>query len=444
MNNLTFFLDDYPQNLLNPREVMDHNAKLVTSFMYQPIFLREKGQIIPNGIIDESVNGKIRIKFGKSLWSDGSRVTANDFYNSLRYILVNNPLSSYLNFIKGVSEYVKGNVSLDDIKMKVEGDYFCAEVYRSDLYKGVFSNINFSPKKFENGELDRSITAGVYKLIKQYKNKIVLIRNQNLINLPEYVYFRIEKDFLKQLKRVNEEKYSYTGFTSTNFSQIGEINTFPINSGIHFRIIISSEVLNIINLSKFRYEIKEEIRKNIELKKLIELSDDTLNLVPIDGKQLRKREQTVNFLYPNYYPNDILVRLTSKILKRVGCGVTEKSVSLSKFMTVDIQDYDMILELVEPITDNRLDKWIEQIRFIEQCKKSDYVSLINEYLEPNNFYQDIESRIEAIIFSNSLCVDIGLFKQYYTKSEGAPQLILTDDGLIKIISTVENSEIRER
>jgi hypothetical protein len=47
-------------------------------------------------------------------------------------------------------EYVKGNVSLDDIKMKVEGDYFCAEVYRSDLYKGVFSNINFSPKKFEN------------------------------------------------------------------------------------------------------------------------------------------------------------------------------------------------------------------------------------------------------------------------------------------------------
>ena len=36
-------------------------------------------QIIPNGIIDESVNGKIRIKFGKSLWSDGSRVTANDF-----------------------------------------------------------------------------------------------------------------------------------------------------------------------------------------------------------------------------------------------------------------------------------------------------------------------------------------------------------------------------
>ena len=202
MNNLTFFLDDYPQNLLNPREVMDHNAKLVTSFMYQPIFLREKGQIIPNGIIDESVNGKIRIKFGKSLWSDGSRVTANDFYNSLRYILVNNPLSSYLNFIKGVSEYVKGNVSLDDIKMKVEGDYFCAEVYRSDLYKGVFSNINFSPKKFENGELDRSITAGGYKLIKQYKNKIVLIRNQNLINLPEYVYFRIEKDFLKDRKSV--------------------------------------------------------------------------------------------------------------------------------------------------------------------------------------------------------------------------------------------------
>lgn len=50
-------------------------------------------------------------------------------------------------------------------------------------------------------------------------------------------------------------------------------------------------------------------------------------------------------------------------------------------MTVDIQDYDMILELVEPITDNRLDKWIEQIRFIEQCKKSDYVSLINEYFD---------------------------------------------------------------
>lgn len=432
MNNLTFFLDDYPQNLLNFREIVDFNAKIIAGFMYSPIFLIENGRTVFNGIVDESINGELRLKFGNSRWSDGSEITAKDFYNSLRYLIEESPLSNYLNFIKGVAEYSKEEITFDEIKMKALGDYFYAEVYRNDLYKGVFSNVNFSPKKIVNGRPDNNVTSGGYKLLNQGRGTIILARNQNLSNLPEYIFFRIEKDFSKQMERVKSENNSYTGFTSTIFSQVGEHKIFPIYSEIHFRLIVSPELLNVLNLSEFRYKIIESISNNTELEKLIETSEDNPKDVFKERKQTVKSEMPVNFLYPNYYPNDKLAKLTSAILSEYGYDVRKIPVKLSDFINKDYQDYEVVLELVESVSSNKVDGWIEQIRYIEKSKRSEYVRLINEYLEFDVPKENIAGKIEEVIFSSSRCIDMGVFKQYYIKSENAPELLLTDDGLVKI------------
>lgn len=94
----------------------------------------------------------------------------------------------------------------------------------------------------------------------------------------------------------------------------------------------------------------------------------------------------------------------------------------------------MILELIEPITKNQLDEFIEQIQFIDQKDKQTYVGLINEYIKStDNREKEIKTTaLVNLIRKSSRVLDFGVFRQYYIKNPELPEIELTDNGLINM------------
>lgn len=422
-----FSLDEFPLNI-DELDGLDHNAKFVLSFLYKSLFFKYNGHYISEGIEDYSEGKLIKFKFSKnSTWSDGSQLNAEDFYNTLKYIIFNKlGIASYLNFIVGVKEYLIKGGNFKNIQFWIDNNYFFAKVYTLSLYKEVFSSICFAPRKILENNTISSLTSSGYTIQEITTDKIE-IKNQLFNKNPPKINFMVVKDSDKQLDLIKNNDIFYTGFTSLTFNSIQNDNPISLKSDILIRLTISEQFFSIFK-NNIKMEFFRNLNKNNILKKLLHINPNQNDLE-------RDVSDTINcpnisILFPDYYPNQLIIDELDSILLSKGYSLKKHKKSLKEFTKCNFSKYDIILELIEPITLNKLDHWIEQIQYINIDSKKNFVNHLNRYL--NSPTTTIQNEIENIINSQSRCIQIGTLKQYYLKSQNSPELVLSDNGLISI------------
>lgn len=433
--NVIFSLDEFPLNLCEI-EGIDHNAKFVLSFLYKSLFFKYNGHYISEGIEDYSDGKLLKFKFSEnSTWSDGSQLNAEDFYNTLKYIIFNKlGIASYLNFIVGVKEYLFNEGNFKNIHFWIDNNCFFAEVYTLSLYKEVFSSICFAPRKILENNTLSSLTSSGYTIQEITTDKIE-IKNQIFNKNPKKISFIVVKESEKQLDLLKNNDIFYTGFTSLTFNSIQHRNPTSLKSDILVRLIFSEHIFSIFKSHNIEIDFFRNISENDILKKLLNIKSNHNNLEHGTSDSDTIPLPNISILFPDYYPNQLIIDELDYILLSKGYSLKKYKKSLKEFTQCDFSHYDIILELIEPITLNKLDYWIEQIQYINLDSKNNFVQHLNKYI--NSPTTNIQNEIEQIINSQSRCIQIGNLKQYYLSSQNSPKLVLSDNGLISIKKTFQ-------
>lgn len=433
-----FYLDDIPKVEL-PCDCYDVNSKLIYSLCYHPIFRKVNGKYLSDHVVDQSRKNqiKLRINEGVKFWSDGSSLTPKDIYETLKYLLLNKKsCCSYLSFIVGVNEYLRGDEEIECVQINFDSSCFYANVYTLELYKEVLSSINFAPLKIIDGIIDKNIVSSGYNISNITAQKITL-KNQESNFLPPKIIFILEKDISKQIKNINSGKLAYSGFTSMTGEYLTKnVNYYELPSSIQFRLVINEELHQKLSNKGYKSALLRLLSENLELKKFINLNDKytDIPLTLYDNNRLLNLDDTkVRLVYPNYYPNSEIVQYMKKVMSNYGYEILPHPLGFNEYLR-KFNDFDIILELIEPISKNLLDLWIEKIPFIESRYRSQYVKLLNQFI--NSKDDDLKMRyhhtIEKMIVKNSRIIEIGTFRQYYVKNNVLPNVCISDNGLIDI------------
>ncbi|HAR6789962.1 TPA: hypothetical protein J8D08_002714, partial [Staphylococcus aureus] len=111
---MNIILDDAPKTNI-PIEIKDYSSLLLCSFLYQPLFILNDGKFIENIVTDKTTDKHIILEFKEVYWSNGELLTAEDFMNTIFYILENKLYASnYLTFIEGVEEYLDEEININE------------------------------------------------------------------------------------------------------------------------------------------------------------------------------------------------------------------------------------------------------------------------------------------------------------------------------------------
>lgn len=434
-NNIIFFVDDLPQYSV-PANAEDPNSKLLYSLIYQPIFNKINGNFTSDCIEDCSAKNIIQFKFGnKIFWSDNTPLTAKDFFYTLKHIFLSRSnCCYYLDFIEGVKEFIYGDGSIDDIKIWIKDNIFFAKTVVQDTYKDVFSRINFAPMKYnDDGEFDSSVTSGGYYYQSINSHKILLKKNLHYKLLPNYIEIIEEKDVKKQIQQIENGQLAYSGFTSLGFQELSsnkEIYELP--SKISFRVIFDSEFFEIVYKKKIKKDIVTELNRYNELLKFITINNNFSDNYQSEDIAIEEKKH-IKVLSPNYFPNNLIVDCLMQSMDEYNFIFECDFLPFKEYLSEDWEKYDIVLELVEPITENPIDAFIEQIKFIKTAYRSEYVSLINQYIKlKNDRKKEKANEINQFIQIYSRVFDLGIFRQYYIKSSSLPNVEVTDTGLINI------------
>ncbi|HAR6687988.1 TPA: hypothetical protein I2B70_002659, partial [Staphylococcus aureus] len=122
---MNIILDDAPKTNI-PIEIKDYSSLLLCSFLYQPLFILNDGKFIENIVTDKTTDKHIILEFKEVYWSNGELLTAEDFMNTIFYILENKLYASnYLTFIEGVEEYLDEEININEIGIYIEKNSIC-------------------------------------------------------------------------------------------------------------------------------------------------------------------------------------------------------------------------------------------------------------------------------------------------------------------------------
>ena len=146
---MNIILDDAPKTNI-PIEIKDYSSLLLCSFLYQPLFILNDGKFIENIVTDKTTDKHIILEFKEVYWSNGELLTAEDFMNTIFYILENKLYASnYLTFIEGVEEYLDEEININEIGIYIENSICIKNKYQGNYYKYLFSTIYFAPLKIK-------------------------------------------------------------------------------------------------------------------------------------------------------------------------------------------------------------------------------------------------------------------------------------------------------
>lgn len=433
-NSITFFIDDLPECII-PMDSKDTNSKFISSLLYKPILRQINGELLSAYIEDNSCEGLINLKFlGEKFWSDETCLTAMDFYQTIKHIFSKRKSCYYyLDFIKGAKDYIYNDANIENIEMWVQSNTFYAKTISMDTYKDIFSGINFAPLKFKDGKVNNRITSGGYYCISMDNRKLKLRKNTLTKEFPDIIEVIEETSIEKQIQQIEAGVDAYTGFTSLNFDRLLlNKERYEVSSNINFRLVFDTILYEQLKNSIIKEDIINELSQLNGLSQFIEIKKDFKN-VSTKEPYKKKARRHVRLLYPRYFPNELIVSCITRVMEKYNLIVDSTALSFKDYLDENWTDYNLVLELVDPITKNQLDEFIEQIKFIDQENKAKYVKLINEYIvsKESNKQEKIDE-ITDIIQENSRVLNIGIFRQYYIKSSKLPEIVTTDNGLINI------------
>jgi hypothetical protein len=421
---MKIFLDDTPKESI-PFKVSDYSSCLLCSAMYEPLFLKINNKFIDNLIIDNTQNENIALTFKEFYWSNGERCTPEDLKRTLLYIIENKlPLAQYIDFIEGVKDYLDGYMEdLKNIKISTNGDtIYIKSLINSDYYKNIFSTIYFSPVKFMEGLPSSNIVYGPFQ--KKMENNLMYLKRNPYYkkNISKMLEFKVEKDPLINIMEFNEGNLDVTSTTvlyQKYRKQLSKNKNFrKQKSNLSLRIEFSEFFLdqksNLINC------IYELIENDEYLKDDIVSSIKKVN----HGKYDRVEHDKLTILYSDYYPNNILANKIGSFYKERNVNVKLEYGDLDYFIEeYSKSNYDICINVAYPITQNKVDYYIEKIDFLPDSRVDYYINLLNEWIDG----KVDEYLLDAYLDKFSLFAMIGDLNHHFLISNSMEGFIIDDN-----------------
>ncbi|OEZ36622.1 hypothetical protein A6B36_00065 [Lactiplantibacillus plantarum] len=425
-NEVSFFLDDSPK-IQFPFDVVDVNTKLILNFLYEPIFLKKNGNFFERGIEDKSSKRALNIKFTKE-----NKASAKDMYSTLMYVIKEHKASAeFLEFIVGVKEYLRGDSTLEKIKLYQNGSNLYATMYDCTSYKEVFSTITFSPVFFDNGHPSYKKNNGIYTLKSSQESILRLQKKEKKSYFPKYINFIVERNPETQVKKIESLKHYYSGFTSLTPKILANVNSNyvqEIKSHVRFRLLCSNNEVFTYDLRNKLYEyVIETITKDPVLSRAISISDIRNKKVYNIEQQVQSSDK-IKIVYANFFPNKEIVIIAKKFLEKNGVEAKLIGKSFSDFLNIDSDQYDMVLRVEEPVTNNFVDYYIEQIQWIDQEKRKTYVTFLNRLLSLRSNNEKLEKVLNLYVARYSRMLEIGTFNKTCYRSVDCKPLKFNDNG----------------
>ncbi|MGG0205708.1 ABC transporter substrate-binding protein [Bacillus mycoides] len=421
---MKIFLDDSPKESI-PFKVRDYSSCLLCSAMYEPLFLKINNEFTENLIIDNTQNTNIALTFKEFYWSNGERCTPEDLKKTLFYIIENKlPLAQYIDFIEGVKDYLDGDIDdLKNIKISTNSDtIYIKSLTNSDYYKHVFSTIYFSPVKFIKGLPSSNIVYGPFQM-EMENNWMVLERNPYYEkNICEMLEFKVEKDPLINILNFNGGNLDVTSTTilyqKYRKQLIKNKNFRQKKSNLSLRIEFSEFFLNQKN--NLVNSIYELIENDEYLKNDIVSSIKKVNSGKYDGVKHDK----LTVLYSDYYPNNILANKIGSFYKERNVNVKLKHGDLDYFMEeYSKSNYDICINVAYPITQNKVDYYIEKIDFLPESRIDCYIDLLNKWIDG----KIDEYLLDEYLDKFALFVTIGDLNHHFLISNSMEGFIIDDN-----------------
>ena len=413
MKNTIFYLDDMPDFFM-PIDGYDHNLIFIYSLIHKTIFNMKQNQFVSDVVDDLSLNGQLKLKFKNNKYG----IEAKDVYATLIYIIEHNSLyASYLSFIVGVKAFLRGNAPLSRVQLCYQDNVLEAKIYDDYEYKYVLSSIHFAPLKFQKKQPLFGKGFGQYVLVQYNADQLTLV---NKIN-GNKIYFLKERDVTKQLAALNQSRcLIYTGCTSLSQKMIIDKKATKIKSNMEMRLNISSEIM--MQYPQIKPLLSQWINKYIKLYPLVNVKSCKQQKIIV--KKINFQEITI--LYACYYPNNIIIEQIKAFFEAYDVKVKVVSCNFKNFLRADKEKYDLVFDIVEPITLSKFDFYLQEMNYLVRQKKQ-YITTLNRWIQSNHDVK-YETKLQELLneYSSSLC--IGRYNMFYLKSDNAPYLQVDDYG----------------
>lgn len=409
---MIIYMDDSPKTAI-PFLANDYSSSLLCSCIYEPLFINMENEFLENLIVDLSDGKNVKLLFKKFYWSDGTRVTPHDLKKTLFYIIENKlDKAWYLDFIKGVTDYLEGvTTDLNNIKIFSDDTYLYIEnLIVTDQYKFILSTIYFSPIRFVDGQPSTEYSYGAFKLEKFFHE---LKPNRYYANpLNEKLNILVNMDPQENIKQFLEGNCDLTSTTVFKKSDINFLHAIGEKVKIKTsKLQLQLEVSNNY-ISKKQYifnSIRDIINNDANL-----LCDIKLNDFKEEGNFSKiKEEESFALLYSDYYPNNkIAKKLLSKYnTKNLYIDYGDLNYFIEKYHSR--KEYNIYLNVFSPVSQSTFDQYMTHLNFIIPEKEEEYIKYLNMWIK-----KEITSeKMDKFLYYYSKRIIIGCLMHYYLQSE---------------------------
>lgn len=156
---------------------------------------------------------------------------------------------------------------------------------------------------------------------------------------------------------------------------------------------------------------------NIILEKNIE------KLIPENVYNIPKN--TIKLLYADYYPNNKIAYSIFEFYKAKNLDVDLYTGNFDFFLKeYDKNKYDIVINIISPITKHLLDYFIEKISFFEKDYLDEYIIMLNKWIEG----EETKRNLVEYISKYSLILEVGNLKHNYLLNDKYVNKIYIDDN----------------
>ena len=435
---MNIILDDMPKTNI-PVEIKDYSSLLLCSFLYQPLFILKNGEFFENLIIDRSTKEIIILEFKEIYWSNGDLLKAIDFTNTLLYILKSKSfLSHYLTFIEGVEEYLDGESEIDEIAIQTCGNtIYIKNKYHTNYYKYLFSTIYLSPLKIVEGSIIGNVTNGKYKASSS-GDLLHLLSNDynNECNVDE-VKFIIDKNPIENINKFLKGEADLTSTTVIYGDEAQKVLHYK-----EFKNKVSNLQLRLEfrkGLGNLKKDVSNHLHNILSNDKYLK-SDMNVVLKKKTGRRYKEEVHDISLnrlklLYADYYPNNTIAYEIHNFYQTKGVDVELCTGDFDFFLReYDDSKYDLILNVISPITKHPIDYFIEKSKYFEEGDDDNYINTLNKWISGKLS----KTNLKEFISEHSLILEIGNLKHNYLLKEEYFNNMYIDDNDNIIIGGVEN------
>ncbi|HAR6812439.1 TPA: hypothetical protein I2C20_002885, partial [Staphylococcus aureus] len=130
-------------------------------------------------------------------------------------------------------------------------------------------------------------------------------------------------------------------------------------------------------------------------------------------------------LYADYYPNNKIAYSIFEFYKAKNLDVDLYTGNFDFFLKeYDKNKYDIVINIISPITKHLLDYFIEKISFFEKDYLDEYIIMLNKWIEG----EETKRNLVEYISKYSLILEVGNLKHNYLLNDKYVNKIYIDDN----------------